>query len=751
MTLAGGDAFKDTPKLCRAKRLLGLAGGLNTDLSPSEIISFQPNTALAQAACVPALLGEALKSKEKPLASQDGVAYVPFHLARRSAIPLFILHDAPLEEPWFDEFELYLDDGAARDVFTKIDHPFDIPALHVSDNVASITNLVGTSDSVALWGALGLLGLRCTVDEMGRVLDGAPLPFANPQIIGVNLKGSLPEFTGALDIAYHLMDLFARRYGPNKIVEFYGDGLEEISLEMRQEICLQSRFMDAHAMLWPADGEALRGVSDKQAFKAAALALGLWRNDGEHFDYDDIITINLGSLKPGYPLTLTPPDPLSLDTKTWYPPYVSPTGTHPNTPLPVTRAVVVLGAHSKAPEESVVELALLLENAAEKQLHFKVPTTFFIHKDHLIISAVISQMCEHILKLKGRFELHNLPFGTHVVTGDGATLLTSHPFACVFALTGSTYVNDLPDLSPTATLKDIWPSLEDIRVRVSGAVLPPPPKIQSPTTKTRPFWAPLTCKNQLAADIENARPLPILRHHDLTFSLLARGPIPTQNDEPFEAYRANPHFLTLETKQVIKRYIPKICESYLEDDVPLVLFGGHCYGRGGDWAWGERALSLIDVRVVVAYSFDPLIHRAFLSKGIVPLHWMAPLSADDVTLDGRERISITGINTASTSNHVVTMSLTHGAKTTIITAHARSALFEQRSQGRVRKDEHRNLLSRPRRDIAENIRCRVCIPRPDHLVSPARIHDLAPLAKGKMGHQDFCDAKIIIALYTRLL
>ena len=92
MTLAGGDAFKDTPKLCRAKRLLGLAGGLNTDLSPSEIISFQPNTALAQAACVPALLGEALKSKEKPLASQDGVAYVPFHLARRSAIRLFILH-----------------------------------------------------------------------------------------------------------------------------------------------------------------------------------------------------------------------------------------------------------------------------------------------------------------------------------------------------------------------------------------------------------------------------------------------------------------------------------------------------------------------------------------------------------------------------------------------------------------------------------------------------------------------------------
>jgi hypothetical protein len=667
--------FQNAQKLCRTKRLLHLAQGQKTATTDTQNqdIALYPTCALAQAPCVPTLLGTPLNDP-KTLKAEE---YSPFTLSRRTRIPLYVLHDAPLEEPWFDEFETYLEDGAKAKVLHMIHHPFDIPAITLFDKISYPCALVGTSDSTALWGALGLLGLRCTVDEIDALLDGAHLTLPRPQVIGVNVTGSLPEFVEALDIAYHLAHQFAGRYGPNKIVEFYGSDLDQISLEMRQDICLQSRFMDALAVVWPADGETLRGVQNKQRFKAMAKHLGLWHSDDESFDYDDTLTINLGSLKPGYPLSLTPPAPLTLETNTWAPPYVAPTNTHPTNVMPVTRAVVVLGAHSKVPDESVLALALFLENAVQKNLHFKVPTSFFIHKDHLVSSDVISQMCEHILKLKGSFELHNLPFGTHVVTGDGATLLASRLFACVYALTGSTYIQDLPDLSPSVTLKDIWPSLDDIRARSSDTPLPAIPKTSPPPTKTRAFWGPLDHARLFATDIEDARPLPILRNHELTFSLLSRGPIPSQNDEPFEAYRSNPHFLTLEAKHVIKRYVPKICESYLEDDIPLVLFGGHAYGRGGDWAWFERALALVHVRAVVAYSFDPTIHRAFLSKGIVPLHWMAPMTAEHITLDGRERISITGINTAFTANHVVTMSVTQGSQTFFVPLMLREPLYAE--------------------------------------------------------------------------
>lgn len=664
------------PKICRTKRLLHLAQDRHTattDITQNQEIVLHPTCALAQAACVPTLLGAPLNTHKTSKSDE----FSPFALSRRTRIPLYVLHDAPGGEPWFNEFETYLDEGAKSKVLHMIDHPFDIPAITLHDKIPYPCALVGTSDATALWGALGLLGLKCTVDEMDSILDDTPLTLSCPQVIGVELTGGLPVFGDALDIAYHLAHQFASRYGPNKIVEFYGSSLDQISLEMRQEICLQSRFMDALGVIWPADSETLRGVQSKQRFKSMTQQLGLWHSDDESFDYDDTLTINLSALKPGYPLSLTPPAPLTLDTTTWAPPYVPPTNTHPANVLPVTRAVVVLGAHSKVPDESVLALSILLENAVQKKLYFKVPTTFFIHKDHLVSSDIISQMCEHILTLKGSFELHNLPFGTHVVTSDGATLLTSRAFACVYALIGSTYLQDLPDLNPTITLKDIWPSLDAIRARASATPLPPVSKTSTPATKTRPFWQHIDQKSVLAADIEDARPLPILRNHDLTFSLLSRGPIPSQNDEPFEAYRSNPHFLTLEAKQVIKRYVPKICESYLEDDCPLVLFGGHDYGRGGDWAWFERALALVHVRAVVAYSFDPTIHRAFLTKGIVPLHWMAPMTADHIMLDGRERISITGINAAFTPNHVVTMSVTQGSQTFFAPLMLRDPLYPE--------------------------------------------------------------------------
>ena len=668
--------LRNVPQLCRAKRLLYLAqqhGSQNAEMISTQVLALKPQCALAQAACVPALLGRAV-IQDKGQNSKD---FFPFALSRRTQIPLYVLHDGAMDDPWFREFDSYLDVGDKDKTLHKIDHPFDIPALSVTKESAGLHTLLGTSDSVALWGAVGLLGLRCTVNEMDRLLDGESLSLKCPRVIRVELTGSLPAFASALDISYYIINQFACLYEPHKIVEFYGSALDQISLEMRQEICLQCRWMDAEAVIWPVDRETLRAVSHKNDFKALAQGFGLWHDDTDvDRDYDETLHINLGSVKPGYALRLTSPAPMHDEaTQSWAPPYTPPTDTFPSAVLPVTRAVVVLGAHSKSSPESMFSLAIFLEKAVSKKLSFKVPMTFFIHKDHLASSDMISQMCEHILTLNGSFELQNLPFSTHVTTSDGTTLLTSSHFACVFALTGTTHIENLPDLSPAVTLKDIWPSTEDIQERTAHTPLSRPEKVKMTRTHHRPFWAPNPRCHEIPSDIENARPLPILRNHNLTFSLLSRGPIAEREDEPFEAYRGNLDYLKMETQKVIKRHIPKICESYLDDDTPLVIFGGHCYGRGGDWTWFERALALVHVKAVVAYSFDPIIHRALLGSGIVPLHWIAPLSADTIFLDGRESIDITGINTAFTTNHVVTMSVSKDNNTFLFPLMLRDPLY----------------------------------------------------------------------------
>ena len=293
----------------------------------------------------------------------------------------------------------------------------------------------------------------------------------------------------------------------------------------------------------------------------------------------------------------------------------------------------------------------------------------------------MTDLSKDFLKLGGTVESKNAPFGTHVTTTDGTILIASDVFSCVFSLLGTTYIGDIPDLSSSATLKDIWPSDEEEQTQKQKLEPSKESNIrQKNLKKTRSFWNALDQENVPLTDIVHAYPLPIFRHHDLTFSLLSRGPIPWRNNEPFEAYRGHTRYLKESVKQIVKKHVPQASEAFLEGDTPLVIFGGHAYGRAGDWAWIDRALSLLNVKAVIAHSFDPIVHRALLKSGILPLHWIPPTGADHILLEGDEQVTITGVSTALKDNHTLTMRIqreTHTLFVPLILQHTPESMTQR--------------------------------------------------------------------------
>ncbi len=686
--LKGLSYLKAHPQLTRAQRLMALNmfhhGAQRDDSAlpaPGEVWSFFPDQALAQASCLPFCLAEkkaapkeraTKKTTQTPPAktssqtsrtphqpSSQAPPYVPFSLCRTPHIPLYALDEHKHPALWGHEFNSYLEEGEKLGNLMKVQSPFEMPSLtHHAPSETFFHTLIGTSDAVSMWGAVGLLGLRCSVTELKAALSGTPLLLRRPSILGVRIEGSMPSYAGARDIVHKLMDLLSDLYLPHKIIEFFGPDLHTLSLEMRQEISALARWMDAEAVLWPISEDTLRTIQDKPTFKALAEESGLWEEAAQTTDdwaYDERLTLSLSTINPGRAPALSARPALMPNTQAWKPPYTPPTAGFPSPSLPITQASVVLPSHTKICHDTILAFSLLLEKMATKELVFKAATTLFVHPDYQETCPLMQKIKKDVLALDGNIEFSMLPFGTHVVTTDGSLLWTSELFACVFAVLGTTYDDSVPDLSPNVTLKDVWPEELDIQKQSERFPASAPDDVVVPKTRSRPFWREMPARQSLATTIQEAHPLPIFRNHDLTFSLLARGPMGEKEPEPFEAYRNHPYYLKRAIQKATKKYVPKISESFLEGDVPLVIFGGHAYGRAGDWAWLDCGLSLLNVRAVVAHSFDPTIHRALLHAGILPLHWMPPAEGKDIVLDGSEHITITGIHTAHQDNHTVMM------------------------------------------------------------------------------------------------
>ena len=84
-------------------------------------------------------------------------------------------------------------------------------------------------------------------------------------------------------------------------------------------------------------------------------------------------------------------------------------------------------------------------------------------------------------------------------------------------------------------------------------------------------------------------------------------------------------------------------ESYLEQDIPLVVLAGKEYGSGSSRDWAAKGTALLGVKAVIAESYERIHRSNLIGMGVLPLQFPEGESAESLGLSGEEEFSVTGV------------------------------------------------------------------------------------------------------------
>ncbi|QLY26076.1 aconitate hydratase AcnA [Bdellovibrio sp. KM01] len=181
--------------------------------------------------------------------------------------------------------------------------------------------LVGTDSHTTMVNGLAALGWGVGGIEAEAVMLGQPLSMLIPEVIGFRLEGKLKEGTTATDLVLTVTQMLRKKGVVGKFVEFYGPGLEGLSLADRATIANMAPEYGATCGFFPIDEETMKylrisGRDDETIalVEAYAKETGMWRtSDDEHFFFHDTLKLNMSEVVPSLAGPKRPQDRVLLD------------------------------------------------------------------------------------------------------------------------------------------------------------------------------------------------------------------------------------------------------------------------------------------------------------------------------------------------------------------------------------------------------------------------------------------------------
>ncbi|HEX8679552.1 MAG TPA: aconitate hydratase AcnA, partial [Chthoniobacterales bacterium] len=98
--------------------------------------------------------------------------------------------------------------------------------------------------------------------------------------------------------------------------------------------------------------------------------------------------------------------------------------------------------------------------------------------------------------------------------------------------------------------------------------------------------------------------------------------------------------------------------KYQEKATPLVIIAGHEYGTGSSRDWAAKGTRLLGVKAVVAASYERIHRSNLVGMGVLPLQFEEGTSAQTLGLHGSETYSITGLSDQIQPGQMVTLEIT---------------------------------------------------------------------------------------------
>ncbi|WP_017297272.1 aconitate hydratase AcnA [Nodosilinea nodulosa] len=180
--------------------------------------------------------------------------------------------------------------------------------------------LVGTDSHTTMINGLSVLGWGVGGIEAEAAMLGQPISMLIPEVVGFKLTGSLPEGATATDLVLTVVQMLRAKGVVGKFVEFYGDGLDHLTLADRATIANMAPEYGATCGFFPIDGETIRYLEfsgrdpDRIALvEAYAKAQGLWRDaDAPDPVFTDSLALDLATVEPSLAGPKRPQDRVTL-------------------------------------------------------------------------------------------------------------------------------------------------------------------------------------------------------------------------------------------------------------------------------------------------------------------------------------------------------------------------------------------------------------------------------------------------------
>jgi aconitate hydratase len=153
--------------------------------------------------------------------------------------------------------------------------------------------LAGSDSHTCAGGSLGMLAIGVGGLEVALAIAGEPLYLRMPEIWGVRLTGSLPDWVSAKDVVLEMLRRHGVRGGVQRIIEYHGPGVAGLTAMDRHVIANMGAELGATATVFPAD-DAVRAFL--RAEDRADDFTELHADQGAAYDVED--AIDLGSLEP---------------------------------------------------------------------------------------------------------------------------------------------------------------------------------------------------------------------------------------------------------------------------------------------------------------------------------------------------------------------------------------------------------------------------------------------------------------------
>ncbi|SER80043.1 aconitate hydratase AcnA [Streptococcus gallolyticus] len=216
-------------------------------------------------------------------------------------------------------FDNYRAVPPATGIIHQVNIEFLSDVVIEKDGMLYPDSMFGTDSHTTMINGIGVLGWGVGGIEAEAAMLGEASFFPVPEVIGVRLTGKLPKIATATDLALKVTQVLRQEKVVGKFVEYFGDGLSNLSLAERATIANMAPEYGATCGYFPIDDETLnymRLTNRKEDHIALTKEYVKHNNlfyDPEHqAEYTKVVEIDLSTISPSISGPKRPQDLIDL-------------------------------------------------------------------------------------------------------------------------------------------------------------------------------------------------------------------------------------------------------------------------------------------------------------------------------------------------------------------------------------------------------------------------------------------------------